>query len=288
MVDVLNYIYDEKSITYSVRDFAKTKWLAAKRRHNFLDRADDMGSTIDSYDEDFKISFIGEKVDISPEALGKAKTSDSKIVNHIFRCLLNCSGNLVVPDCCAGPKVMERACSYRLAEDPSRIFILSSLNAVVTPEGDIDWSAGQYGMKREGGSNVKLLVHRATGDSVEVDSEYHIGAGWTFCNNHDDQITQLWRTPAQNYTCKRFFGGGKGPNKIKRMKGQDQHWAQLTEEAASSVMKSREAPMMAKNEKEKFETPAKEQRKVTTARAREALKRKAADVDARIRCVKID
>ena len=84
MVEVLNFVYDEPNIITQVRDYAKEKWVAEKRKHTFGEGVESMGGTIDTFDEGFKIAFINRCVGVSHEALGKAKVQDTKIVQQIF------------------------------------------------------------------------------------------------------------------------------------------------------------------------------------------------------------
>ena len=84
MVELLNFVYDEPNIITQVRDYAKEKWVAEKRKHTFGEGVESMGGTIDTFDEGFKIAFINRCVGVSHEALGKAKVQYTKIVQQIF------------------------------------------------------------------------------------------------------------------------------------------------------------------------------------------------------------
>lgn len=99
IVDILNYLYDEPSIVGNIRDFCKEKWNLANQQKEYGGGVETMGTTIDSYDEAFKLAFIHKKLGISHKAMGVANVQGGKIIQQIFRALLKCSGNLAVPPC---------------------------------------------------------------------------------------------------------------------------------------------------------------------------------------------
>ena len=71
------------------------------------------------------------------------------------------------------------------------------------------------------------------------------------------------------------------------LRGTSSHWLQLAQKAAADVQALKKTGSMTQQQQEDFVSPQKEGRMATTAKAREALKRKAADVDSRVRRVKI-
>ena len=92
---------------------------------------------------------------------------------------------------------------------------------VIDEDGTINWGGGQYAvLDQNGGEGLdarasKILKHRATGNTIDIDAEYNVTEGWSLRNNHDDHAAQLYRTAAQNYLCRKFFGDGLGPNAVK-------------------------------------------------------------------------
>lgn len=162
---------------------------------------------------------------------------------------------------------------------------------VISEKGGIDWSAGQYLVRVvapvEDTTGKRLLVHRASGDEQEIDADYNINGTWVLRNNHDDQSAQLFRTNAQNYMCKKFFPDGKGPNRMKVMRGTDRHWDELVDSAVKQIEATKVLSSVSKEDLASFETPQKDQRKAHTQAARAALKRKAQELDDRVRRVKL-
>ena len=100
-------------------------------------------------------------------------------------------------------------------------------------------------------------------------------------------IAQLWRTAAQNYNCKKFFLDNTGPNEFKVMKGNDAHWLQLVTDAKKKLDLVTESAVITDQEKGEFLKPTMKAKKLVTDRAREALKRKASDLETRVRRVRI-
>ena len=223
--------------------------------------------------------------------MGKAKVSDSKIVQQLFKSLLKASGSLFVPPECADGKVMETATDARVAEQPERADILKTPRLVVDSEGTIDWSVGQYSVRKvdgaDGAAVQRFLVLRATKAEVLLDAEYNISDAWSLRNNHDDMVAQLYRTAAQSYPCRKFFSENTGPFAVKVMKGQDAHWLSLVDAAAKQVASQKKPEVMTKDERDQFAKPTADARKTNTDNARKALKRKAEQLDTRVRRVSI-
>ena len=164
---------------------------------------------------------------------------------------------------------------------------------VIDEDGTTAWGVGQYsvldktGGQGAGATATNILTHRATGHHVDIDADYNVTDGWTLRNNHDDFAAQLYRTVAQNYLCRKFFGDGQGPNVVKVLRGNDPHWSQVVRDTVDAVEQGRKAAVTSEVDKAVFETPQKHNRMATHASARAALTRKADDVDARVRRVAI-
>lgn len=96
-----------------------------------------------------------------------------------------------------------------------------------------------------------------------------------------------WKSQALNFYCKNFFTDKRGPHFVQVMKGNSPHWMTIVKDAAQQVQQQASRSTIDEQEKQAFVTPQKANKKEGTVRARDALKRKAEDVEARVRRVKI-
>lgn len=153
---------------------------------------------------------------------------------------------------------------------------------IVAKDGTIDWRAGVYKVNFEGAKAV-TIEHRPTGDIVDIDDAYHTNNTWSLRNNFDDLGAQLWRTKAQQFNCKDFFTAGKSPYKVPLVKGAGEALEVLAIAAAAKLKEEDSKGKVLEQAKHDYRSPVTKAKAEGTKRAREALLRKADEVDARRR-----
>ena len=288
VVDALNYMYDEPEVARSCRDYARQKWLAVKQAKEIGDTGPPVSTRLDSYDEDFKVAYITTRTAITSAGLGEAKLHDAQIVKQVFRWLLNASANVEVPPECGDRKVMETACDKRLAECGRAALVAEGGQKLVGDDGTINWVLGTFSLTdAPGDDGARELTHRPTKDKTIVGAEFHVGDGWSFRNNHDDMSTLLWRSAAHNFPVHKFFKDKEGPNKNKPLRGADKRWLAMVQLAHKDVQAGKTGVAVTPEAKASFSSPMAKAKQTSTEAARAALKRKAEQVNTRVRCVKI-
>ena len=279
IVATVNILMAFPKTARDIADFARQLVVEMKKEETHGENFEDI-SKIDSYDNDWKALYVAKILKLSPLALGKAKTKDTKVVNQIFKMLLNCTGATSVPDECADRAVMDMTCDKRLQETGNRAEILREPVPIVSDEGIVDWAAGVYKSTLDPKGLVTHVTHRPTGDIVEVEKEFNIVAGtWELAKNFDDMAAEYFRTKAQKYKIQTMFGPNKGPNKMKQMKGNDKHFGELAKAAFAEVAAANALRKVSEQDLSSFKSPQKDAKKEGTKRCREVLKQRADEAD---------
>lgn len=284
-VRCINYIQAAPSIAQDVCSFAKSCYIESLKKQRHGEDAVETVDTLDGYDEDWKVLYLSKQLGIETEALGKAKVQDSKVIKQIFRCMMHCSGALKIPDVCRDRAVMAAACNLRLAEVNNRKEMLMDPK-VVDADGKVNWFAGVYSITIKDGKGDAIL-HRPSGTRVELEAEYNITAGWDLKNNHDDFAAVIERNKAQSYKCHSFFVANEGPNAVAPLKGTSQIWVAHCTAAHKAVSGVKDSSKKDEQALKQFSEPLDASKKIGVEKAREALKRKSADVNRQVRAVKL-
>ena len=80
--------------------------------------------TLDNYDPNMLACWLHKFTGISLEVLGKASASDSSVVPHMVRAVVNVSAGLKLGDGCANPKILDRALDKRAHQAGDRRALL--------------------------------------------------------------------------------------------------------------------------------------------------------------------
>ena len=92
-VVAVNIVVNYNKVARDVADYARQALANAQRVELHGEDCED-ASRLDAYDQSWKATYIAKKLGISTATVGKAKAKDSKIVNSIYRCLMNATGAL--------------------------------------------------------------------------------------------------------------------------------------------------------------------------------------------------
>ena len=271
-VATVNILMAFPKIARDIADFSRQCVIDLKKEQAHGENFDDI-SKIDSYDSDWKALYVAKKLQVTPLRLGKAKAKDPKVVNHIFKMMLNCTGATSVPDECADRAVMDITCDKRIAETGDRPALLRGPVPIINSDGLVDWGAGVYKSTLDEAGLVTHVTHRPTGDIAVVDKEFNIIAGtWELAKNFDDVAAEYFRTKLQKYKIQTMFAANKGPNAMKQMKGSDKHFGELAKSAHAEVAVANALRTVSAMDLTSFKSPQKDAKKEGTKRCREVLK----------------
>ena len=241
--------------------------------------------TLDAYDKDWCGLFVGEKLGVEPETVGKALVLDPKFGQKTMRWLLYSSGQLKVGEACADRSVMERACRLRMLACGNRAALsVAPIRLLHHTSGDFDWGAGAYKVEANGKGIVNKIVHRPTGDGAEVSEKLCIKKSeWELKGNHDDMSTELYLDETVSHKCKKFFKKGFGPFKVPQLKGHSTVWDGYVNSAKRVVDEEKKKRSIDKQSKADLHAPVAEAKSEGSKKARNALAGRQALREARCR-----
>ena len=99
--------------------------------------------------------------------------------------------------------------------------------------------------------------------------------------------TTIERNKAQSYKCHSFFVANEGPNAVAPLKGTSQIWVAHCTAAHKAVSGVKDSSKKDEQVLKQFSEPLDANKKIGVEKAREALKRKSADVNRQVRVVKL-